>query len=143
MAATSWADTDYDDPRLTTPPPTPAGRRFTEAITYKAATVHTRASTQILERDSLAYWQAHDRREGQRVRPMTSPYADMVACYLLGRQDMAQLHDEQFRADLRLDRSGAVVAYAACALCGAVGVVVLYWLGAALMALRCAGGGCG
>jgi len=81
-----------------------------------------------------SYWQMRDRQHGQVVRDFTSLMNDLVASYLLGRQDQAQLHD-----DLDEDRPSGALAMVAGIVYGALLVLGLLGVGVVLGFVRFGG----
>lgn len=127
--ATSWLDQEaYADIRFTAPPLSPGDRRLAEALTLQADET-TYPGT--LFDDSLTYWQAHDRREGRPPREWTRFRDDVVALYLLGRQDMALTVD-----DAEADRPSGVLALATGTLFGLAVCAALFATGLVLGAVR-------
>lgn len=127
--ATSWLDQDtYPDTRSSDLPLSPGDRRLAEALTLQADET-TYPST--LFADSLTYWQAHDRREGRPPREWTRFRDDVVALYLLGRQDMALTVDE-----VDNERPSGVLALATGTLFGLAVCVALFASGFILGIVR-------
>lgn len=89
--ATIWGDCDdYPDQRESEQAPSPGARRMAAAIVYRA----NRQPTPLFDEEALAYWQAEDRNNRLTPRRQLSPDDALVACYLLGRRDMATLGRE-------------------------------------------------
>jgi hypothetical protein len=82
----------------------------------------------------LLFWQMRDRQQGRAGRGHTTYTADLVGCYLLGRQDAAQMRDE-----LDEDRPSGALALVAGMVDGALLVLGLLGVGVVLGFVRFGG----